>query len=265
MTTEMTTETARVRVAAAALEFHLTAYRRTWRGSVFSSFLLPVLFLVSMGLTVGRYIDAGGNGLGVPYLDYIAPGVLAATALQVAVGEASWPVFDKFTWSRTYHAMRATPLTEGDIMRGHLAYVLLRVAIATTGFLIVLALFGAVHSAWVVAALPAALLIGLASAAPVFGFAATVRNDGMFAVLFRFAVIPMTLFAGVFFPVDGMPLAARLLAYVSPLWHGVELCRAATLGTPTAWGVTTHIGVLLVWAAAGYFYAWRRFVKRLGD
>ena len=260
-----TTEIARTRVAVGAFEYHLTAYRRTWRGSVFSSFLLPVLFLVSMGLTVGRYIDAGGSGLGVPYLDYIAPGVLAATALQVAVGEASWPVFDKFTWSRTYHAMRATPLTESAIMLGQRAYVVLRVAVAAAGFLIVLALFGAVHSAWFVAALPAALLTGFACAAPVMGFAATVRNDGMFAVLFRFAVIPMMLFAGVFFPVDGMPLGARLLAYVSPVWHGVELCRAATLGSPTAWGVPTHVGVLLLWSAAGYLYARRTFTKKLGD
>lgn len=250
---------------AAAFAFHLVSYRRTWRASVFSSFLLPALFLVAMGLTVGRYIDARSNELGVSYLDYIAPGVLASTALQVAVGESTWPVFAAFTWTRVYHAMRATPLTAGDIMRGHLAYVVFRVTIAAVGFLVVLALFGAVHSAWAVAALPVAMLVGLACAAPVFAYAATVGNDGMFAVLFRFAVVPMSLFAGVFFPVDGMPLVARLLAYVSPLWHGVELCRAATLGTATAWGVPAHLGVLLAWAAAGYALARMRYAKKLAD
>jgi lipooligosaccharide transport system permease protein len=191
--------------------------------------------------------------------------VLASTALQVAVGESTWPVFAAFTWTRVYHAMRATPLTAGDIMRGHLAYVVFRVTIAAVGFLVVLALFGAVHSAWAVAALPVAMLVGLACAAPVFAYAATVGNDGMFAVLFRFAVVPMSLFAGVFFPVDGMPLVARLLAYVSPLWHGVELCRAATLGTATAWGVPAHLGVLLAWAAAGYALARMRYAKKLAD
>ncbi len=118
---------------------------------------------------------------------------------------------------------------------------------------------------WVFAALPAALLIGLACAAPVFGIAATATNDGTFAVVFRFAVIPMTLFAGVFFPVQGLPVAARLLAYISPLWHGVELCRAATLGRPTAWGVPVHVGVLVAWAVAGYLYALWRYRRKLAN
>jgi lipooligosaccharide transport system permease protein len=249
----------------AAFQYHLTFYRRTWRGSVFSSFLLPTLFLIALGLTVGRYVDARANGLGVPYLDYIAPGVLASTALQVAVGESSFPVFAAFTWTRTYHAMRATPLTATDILRGHLAYLVLRVAIASGGFLIVLAAFGAVHSGWVFAALPAAMLVGLATATPVFGYAATVGHDGLFPVLFRFAVVPMTLFAGVFFPVDGMPWVARFLAYVSPLWHGVELCRAAVLGAPTAWGVPAHLGALALWTTGGYLFARHRFAKKLAD
>jgi len=253
-----------VHPSVAVLEYGLTSYRRVWKASVLSSFALPVLFLLGMGVSVGSYVDARG-ALGTDYLDYIAPGVLMATALQVAVGESTWPVFAAFTWTRVYHAMRATPLTAGDIMRGHLAYVVFRVTIAAVGFLVVLALFGAVHSAWAVAALPVAMLVGLACAAPVFAYAATVGNDGMFAVLFRFAVVPMSLFAGVFFPVDGMPLVARLLAYVSPLWHGVELCRAATLGTATAWGVPAHLGVLLAWAAAGYALARMRYAKKLAD
>jgi len=254
-----------VHPTAAAFEYHLTAYKRTWRGSALSSFLLPLGFLVSMGLTVGHYVDARSNGLGVPYVDYIAPGVLAATALQVAVGESTWPVFDSFTWSRRYHAMRASPLTVGDILRAHLAYVLFRVAISVLGFLIVLVLFGVLHSLWALTVLPIGLLIGLACAAPVFAYAASVGDDGKFAVLFRFAVIPMTLFAGVFFPVSGMPPIARVLAYASPLWHGVELCRSATLGTPTAWGAPVHLGVLAAWAAVGYWLALYRFRKKLAD
>ena len=250
---------------AAAFAFHLVSFRRTWRASIFSSFLLPALFLVAMGLTVGRYVDARPNELGAPYLDYIAPGLLASTAMQVAVAESSWPVFAAFTWTRVYHSMRATPLTTGDIMRGHLAYVVFRTTIAATGFLIVLALFGTVHSAWAVAALPAAMLVGLACATPVFAFTASISSDGTLPVLFRFAIVPMSLFAGVFFPIDGMPLVARWLAYASPLWHGVELCRAATFGTATAWGVPAHVGVLLAWSVAGYVLARMRYARRLAD
>jgi lipooligosaccharide transport system permease protein len=248
----------------AVLEHQLIGYRRVWRGSVYSSFVLPVLFMLGMGLSVGRYVDSH-SALGVSYVDYIAPGVLASTAMQVAVGEASWPVLAAFVWTRMYHAMRASPLRVPDVLIGHLAFVLLRVALASFGFLVVMVAFGTVHSMWAVAALPAALLVGLASAAPVFAYSALIKNDSLFTVLFRFGVIPMTLFAGVFFPVDTMPLAARWLAYISPLWHGVELCHAATLGVPTAWGVSTHVGFLVAWCVVGYVAARTMFVKRLVD
>lgn len=250
--------------AYAVFEHQLIGYRRMWRGTVFSTFVLPVLFFLAMGLTVGAYVDRGGV-LGVPYLDYIAPGLLASTALQVAVGESTWPVFSGFEWSRTYYSMAATPVRVRDMVAGHIGYVLLRVGLSAVGFIAVMAIFGTVHSPWAVLTVPVALLVGLATAAPVFGYSATIKSDGMFAVLLRFAVLPMTLFAGVFFPVASLPLAARLLAYASPLWHGVELCRAATLGTATAWGVGAHLGYLAVWAAGGYALAVARFRRRLAD
>ena len=109
------------------------------------------------------------------------------------------------------------------------------------------------------------MLLGLAVAAPVFAYAASITNDGMFAVLLRFGVIPMTLFAGVFFPVESLPLVPRWLAYASPLWHGVELCRAATLGIDTAWGWAVHAGYLSVWCVAGSWLALRRFKRKLSD
>ncbi|GAA2578598.1 ABC transporter permease [Dactylosporangium fulvum] len=249
----------------AALEYHLVSYRRTWRSSVLSSFALPAMFLVAMGITVGHYVDARSTAIGVPYLDYIGPGLLASTTLQVAIAESTWPVFSAFNWIRTYHAMRASPLTSGDIVRGHLLYIMLRVLLAAGGFLLVLLPFGALHSWWALATPVPAMLVGLACAAPCFGFAAAVGNDGYFAVLFRLAVVPMMLFAGVFFPVEDLPAAARVLAYGSPLWHGVELCRAATLGGPTAWGVPAHIGVLLLWCATGYLLAVRYFTRKLED
>jgi lipooligosaccharide transport system permease protein len=97
----------------------------------------------------------------------------------------------------------------------------------------------------------------------VLAYSASIRNDGMFALLLRFGVIPMTLFAGVFFPVGSLPPVARWLAYASPLWHGVELCRAATLGTATAWGPGGHVAYLLGWAGAGLWLARYRYTKRL--
>ena len=248
----------------AVFEHQLVAYRRVWRGSVFSSFLVPVLVLLGMGLTVGGYVDRSGS-LGVRYLDFIAPGLLASTAMQVAIGESTYPVFGNFVWTRMYHMMRATPVRIGDMVSGHIAYVLLRVLLSTSGFLVAITAFRAVHSWRALLALPVAVLVGLAVAGPIFAYSATITSDGMFAIIFRFVMIPMSLFAGVFFPVASMPLAARLLAYVSPLWHGVELTRAATLGVPTAWGIWTHVACLLAWCAMGYTLAIWRFSRRLAD
>ena len=102
-----------VAAALPVFEHRLAGYRRVWRGSVFSTFLLPVLFLLGMGISVGAYVDTSG-ALGVPYIDYIAPGLLASAALQVAISETTWPILGAFNWIRTYHAMRASPLRPRD-------------------------------------------------------------------------------------------------------------------------------------------------------
>ena len=239
-------------------------YLNTWRGSVFSSFLLPVMFLVGLGISVGSYVD--DSALGMPYAHFIAPGVLASTVLQVAISEAAWPVLAAFQWVRTYHAMRAAPLRPVDMVGGEILWIWLRAGTSAAGFLIVLALFGMVRSPVVaLLALPAALLLAVASCTPVLAFAASIRMDNGFVLLFRFAVIPMTLFSGVFFPVDQLPLVGRWVAYGLPLWHGVELCRAATLGTSTAIGWLGHAAYLALWAVAGYLLAVYRYTRRLTD
>ncbi|MDT5027072.1 MAG: lipooligosaccharide transport system permease protein [Micromonosporaceae bacterium] len=264
-------------------EHRLMALRRTWRGNIFTSFLLPILFLLGMGVSVGAYVDRGGT-LGVPYLDYVAPGLMASTAVQIAVGESMWPILNAFVWNRLYHAMRASPLRAADIVGGEFAYLMVRVGIPATSFLIVMAAFGVVGdakdsaygpldgppdriqgAAWELAAVPAAILVGAAMAGAIMAYSASIKSDNMFALLFRFAVIPMTLFAGVFFPVHAMPLVARWIAYASPLWHGVELCRYATAGVPSTLPPIWHVAYLLLWAVAGYVLARWRFAKRLTD
>ncbi|MEW2328547.1 ABC transporter permease [Micromonospora chersina] len=247
--------------ALAVLSHHLVGYRRTWRAGVFSSFLLPTLTVLGFGVGVGAYVDQGVGG--VTYLDWLVPGLIASTAFQVAVAESTWPVLSNFRWIRTYHAQVAAPLRIGDILGGHLAFVLFRVFTSTAAFLLVTALFGALRSPWALIVLPVSLLLGLAVAAPVFAFAAAVPGDSYLALLFRFAVIPMTLFAGVFFPVGSLPDGLRQFAYATPLWHGVDLCRAATLGVAPEWSVTGHLLYLAVWAGVGWWLARRVFHRQL--
>ncbi|HEX6684025.1 MAG TPA: ABC transporter permease [Candidatus Limnocylindrales bacterium] len=246
----------------AVLSRHMTLYRRLWQASVFSSFILPILFVISIGIGVGGYV---GQIDGWDYLFYIVPGVLASGAFQTAIGESTFPVMGDFKWSRAYHAMRATPVRIIDMILGWQLYIQVRVAIAAVVFVGVSAVFGAIHSPWVVLTPFICALLALSVAAPVSGFSAGLENDSYFSLLFRFVVIPSTLFAGVFFPVEQLPAVVRPLAYASPLWHGVELCRAAMLGVPTPWPAWAHVAYLVLLSGLGLWWAWAAYTKRLRD
>ena len=251
-------------MALTVLETNLTAYRRVWRGSVLSSFVLPILFVVGFGIVVGNIVDAGGR-LGTPYLDYIVPGMLASSIVNIAFGESAWPIMSKFKWIRLYHGWIAAPLRIADIVGGELLFLLVRVLSTATVFLLVTSVFGAVHSWWAPAAVLVCGLLGLAVAAPVLAFAANVQQDGYFPLLMRFVVIPMTLFAEVFFPISRLSEPLRWLAYVSPLWHAVVLCRACTLpgfGLPW-WSVLGHLAYLAAWAGTGFWLALVAYRRQL--
>lgn len=248
--------------ALAVLAYYLVGYRRVWRGTVFSSFVVPVLFFLGMGVAVGEYVDRGG-GLELPYLRFLGAGLLAFTAVQIAMLDASFPVLGGFKWVRSYHGMAATPARVSDIVLGLFGYLALRLGLAAGAFLLVMIPFGAVTSAWAAVAPLVAVLVGLAVAAPVTAFSASVRNPNLLTVMFRFGLLPMMLFSGVFFPVDQLPAGLRPVAYALPLWHGVELCRSAAVEVATAWPVPLHLGVLALWLAAGSGLALRRFRRRL--
>jgi lipooligosaccharide transport system permease protein len=252
--------------ALAVLNYELVGYRRTWRGSAMSSFLLPVLFVLGFGLSVGSLVNTSRLN-GESYLSYLVPGMIASTALQVAFGESTWPVQAKFTWIKTYHAMIAAPLAVADLIIGDMIFLVFRVVSASAVFLAVTALFGAVHSWWAILVLPATGLLGVAIASPVFAFAATMDSStNYFAFLQRFIVIPMSLFAGVFYPVSSLPIYIQPLAWISPLWHGVEICRAAThTDHGSLWALLGHVAYLLLWAVVGLWLAHRQFRRRLSD
>ncbi|RSM68749.1 ABC transporter [Actinoplanes sp. ATCC 53533] len=245
----------------AVFEYHLVSYRRVWRGSVLSSFVLPLLTMVGFGVGVGAYVTGGVEG--VPYLDWMVPGLIASTAMQIAIGESTWPVLGGFEWRRIYFGQSAAPLRVADILDGHLAFAVFRTLTSCGAFLLVAAAFGTTHSWWALAILPIAGLVGLAVATPTFAYASTIRTDSYLAVLFRLGVIPMSLFSGVFFPVESLPGALRWIAYALPLWHGVDLSRAATLGVAPAWSPAGHVLYLALWAGVGWLLAYRQFARRL--
>jgi lipooligosaccharide transport system permease protein len=248
--------------AAVVFEGLLIAYRRAWRATIVTSFVSPVLFLLAIGVGLGGEVDETGSLGGVDYLDFVAPGLLAAAAMQVAATESSFPVMNGVKWSRTFHATLATPVRVPDLVAGRFAWVALRVAVTSAVFLVVTLPFGAVSSPLAILALPAALLTGMAFATGTEAFAATRENDGAFVGLYRFAIVPMFLFAGTFFPVDQLPDWLEPLAWVTPLWHGVELCRDLMLGDPRLADLG-HASLLLVLAAGGAVAAVITYRRRL--
>ncbi len=243
------------------LEYNLIGYRRTWRASVLSSFVLPLLTVLGFGLSVGGFVDQGIDG--TPYLDWVVPGLLASTAVNVAMGESTFTVLAGFEWVKTYLAQLASPLRIVDMLAGHLAYVLLRVLVSCAAFLAVMAAFGTLHSPWALATLPVSMLLGLAVSAPVHAYTAAIRSDSYLALLIRFAIIPMGLFSGAFFPVESLPGGLRILAYVLPLWHGIDISRAATLGVAPDWSIPGHLLCLAAWSAVGWLLAVNRFKHKL--
>jgi lipooligosaccharide transport system permease protein len=200
---------------------------------------------------------------GVSYVSFLAPGLLAATCMQIGTNDTMWPVMGAIKWMRTYLAMLAAPLDVYDVLLGHLVWVATRITIVVTIYLSVMAAFGTVHSPWGICALPAGVLTGMAFAVPMAAFSATQDKDTAFITLYRFVVIPLFLFSGTFFPISQLPQALQYLAYVTPLFHGVALCRDLTLGQVHLWVDLGHTAYLALWVGAGYALARRTFAKRL--
>ncbi len=242
----------------------LTAYKRTWRGSIFGRFLSPLMFLLSLGLGLGSLVNKSSGGVGgVPYLQFVVPGILAAQSMWVAMGESTYPVMGAIRWNGKYYAMLATPVGINDVLLGHLIYVSMQITGATVIFLGVSALFGSFASWWVLLAVPVTVLTGMAFAVPVFAFSAKQETDSGFNILFRFIMTPLFLFSGIFFPVSQLPGPLRPVAWVMPLWHGVQANRSLALGSPDFAAIAAHLAYLLVVIAVSGWLARRAFIRRL--
>jgi lipooligosaccharide transport system permease protein len=252
---------------ARVFEYRLLSYRRTFRSSIFNSFVGPALFLAAMGVGLGTYVDQSATAElgGVSYLAFLAPGLLAATAMQTASFEATFPIMGGLVWNRVYHAMYATPIRPSDVALGNLAWIAFRVLLVSSVFVLVTALFGAEASPLIVLAIPVGVLTGLAFAGPIAAFSATQRTVEKFNAVFRFGITPLFLFSGTFFPIESLPTFLQPVAWLTPLYHGVALSRGLSLGTASEEPLLmlAHAAVLLAFAAAGAYAAVRTVSARL--
>jgi lipooligosaccharide transport system permease protein len=220
---------------------------------------------VGLGGLINRHLAATHAATigGLPYLTFIAPGILASSAMQIAVSESTWPILGRIKWERTYLAMLQSPLRVLDVLVGQILFILLRLLLTSGVFLLIMWLFGTLRSPEALFGLPIGALVGLACAAPCIGFAATQQNDFGFSTINRLIIIPLFLFSGSFFPVAQLPKVLQLVALATPLYHGVALARAASLGHLAQISTIGHLLYLVVLTVFGLLVCRRNFERRL--
>ncbi|HAM02590.1 MAG TPA: ABC transporter [Acidimicrobiaceae bacterium] len=247
-----------------ALRYWAYQYKRTWRGSITTSFLYPVLYLAALGVGLGSLVDNHAHHVDqVRYIVFLAPGLLASTAMQIGGNDATYPVMAAIKWMRTYYAQLASPLRLLDVLLGHMGWIAVRLLTVTVIYVAVMAAFGTVLSPWAILAIPAAVLTGLAFATPIAAYAATQETDTAFSTIYRMVLIPLFLFSGTFFPVSQLPQWLQYLAYATPLYHGVTLCRDLALGQLHPVLDVLHALYLAALAVLGLWAAQRTYRTRL--
>jgi lipooligosaccharide transport system permease protein len=252
--------------AARVLQRNLWVYRRTWRGSILGSFLTPLLYLTAMGVGLGTLVSAQRAAAfqGYEFVHFLGPGILAATCMQSAVFESTFPVLGKIAWRRNYEAILATPLDVHHLLAGELLWIGFRVLTISSVFLVVLTLFGIPAWPSAILAVPAAILMGWAFSSVIIAFAATQRNGEGFSWVFRFVINPLFLFSGTFFPLTQLPEPVQWVAALTPLYHGVALVRGTVLAEPAFLGPwPLHVAYLLGMLAIGFYLAQRLLKRRL--
>jgi len=227
------------------------AYRRTWRGTVITSFVNPILFLAAMGTGLGTLVDGGSGDLGVPYLAFVATGLMAATAMQNGAGDGSFPVMAGVLWRKNFHGTITTPLGAADIVWGRLIWGFARLGFVLIVFALIAYFFGAMELGPALLAIPPSILTGLAFTSVITAWTVTLQDGTSLSALFRFAIVPLFLFSGTFFPISQLPDWLEPVAYATPLFHGVELVRKIALPTADSSIVTS----VPIWVSLAYLLA----------
>lgn len=229
----------------------------------------PVLYLVSIGLGLGSYIDknTGSMGIdGVSYITFLAPALLATAAIQGAIDESVFPTLEGFKWNKTFFSMNATPLSGNHIAMGVFFNSLIRVTFTAVTYWLVMLVLGVLQSprAWL--AIFTAVMAGAAFGAMMQALAGLLENENVFfTVVQRFIIMPLFLFSGTFYPLTNMPVYLQWIGWISPLWHATQLGRWLTYGSEISTSMLVfHFALLSSILIVGLISSRRIFTKRLG-
>jgi lipooligosaccharide transport system permease protein len=235
-----------------------TIYRRTFKFNILPNFFEPVFYLLSMGVGLGAYVA----GVADSYLAWVAPGLLAASAMNGATFEVTYNIFVKIVFDRTYDAMLSTPLSVEDITVGEILWAVTRSGIYGVAFLTVMAIFGLIRSPLALLAIPASLLIGFLFAGIGLTYTALNKKIDLYSYYFTLFITPLFLFSEIFFPLERLPDVLKTLALFTPLYHAVRLCRFLVLGEGGEAALVSVIWIAVV-SSALFFLSIRLMRRRL--
>jgi len=244
------------------VERNLFVYKHGWL-VLLSGFFEPLFYLLSIGFGLGALIGTipGPSGEPIPYQLFVAPALLASSAMNGAVMESTFNFFFKLNYNKTFTSILSTPLSAGDVATGELTWALMRGGLYAVGFMAVMVVLGLVVSPWVVLAVPAALLVGFAFGA--IGMAATsFMKTWQDFDLVQLVILPLFLFSATFYPLETYPEPLQVIVQLTPLYQGVDLIRSLTVGAISPI-LLFHVAYLLVMGFAGLYVVSRRLDKLL--
>ncbi len=239
------------------VERNYLVYRRGWFVFV-TGMLEPVLYLLSIGIGVGGLVGdfTLADGSRVGYVAFVAPAMLASSAMNGALFDSTYNIFFRMKYAKLYDAMLATPIRPTDVARGEITWALLRGAIYSAVFIVVMLALGLVSSWWMLLALPATMLIGFAFAGAGMALTTWMRSWQDFEYI-QLSITPMFLFSATFFPLSTYPDAVEAIVRWTPLYQGVLLCREMALGS-LGWDAVIAVGYLTAMGVVGLLVAGRR-------
>ncbi|TAN39580.1 MAG: ABC transporter permease [Nitrospirae bacterium] len=250
----------RIKRALRVWQRHLKVYTKLYKSSIALNFVEPVLYLAALGLGLGAYVKEID---GVPYINYIAPGIIASSAMFAAAYECSYGTFVRMTFQKTFDAILATPVNIDDLVAGELIWGATKSMLYGSIIIVVISLFGLVASPLVVLIIPVLFVSGLLFSEVSMMFAAIVPGIDSFNYFFTLFMTPLFLFSGIFFPVQTLPPLVAQIAWFTPLFHVVNICRAFASGTvlPVLVDIAWLFVVMLFLAPYPFRLMRRRLIK----
>jgi lipooligosaccharide transport system permease protein len=232
---------------------NMTIFRKYWKTLLLPNFFEPLLYLAALGLGLGTFIQRGGIE-GQSYVQFIAPGLLASNAMFAASFESTFNTYVKLKIQRTYDAIVTTPVNAEDVVAGEYLWAGTRAALYGTGFLAVLTVLGLafgeplITSWWAFSIPPVLLMIGIMFSVTGTLFTSLIDRIDLFSYYFTLVVTPLFLFSGIFFPIEDFPAPVPQVAWFTPLYHAVNVCRALAVGPTPA--VLVDVAWILIFTAA---------------